>query len=92
MKQSFRKCYGGDLMWLSHILGLTGPKGKYFCNDCLVTRQELLKGSPHSPVVLPKYQTLAGKEVQDFAIRDFESITENSTLFTQSGCKVPSNY
>ena len=27
--------YGGDLMWLSYILGLTGPNGKLFSNDCL---------------------------------------------------------
>ena len=52
----FNICFGGDLMWLSYILGLTGPNGKHFCNDCLVTQQDVAKGNHHSPVILPRYQ------------------------------------
>ena len=29
----FSACFRGDLMWLFYILGLTGPNGKYFCNN-----------------------------------------------------------
>ena len=68
----FSKCYGGDLMWLSSILGLTGPNGKYFCNDCLVTLQDLKKGVPHSPVILPKYQPLTFIEGRNFEMRAME--------------------
>ena len=58
-------CYGGDLMWLSYILGLTGPNGKHFCNDCLVSLHDTPKGVPHSPVILPKYHNSALTEGKD---------------------------
>ena len=49
-------------MWLSYILGLTGPNGKYFCNNCLVNQQDVAKGIPHSLVILPKYRTTDSDE------------------------------
>ena len=49
-------------MWLSYILGLTGPNGKYFCNNCLVNQQDVAKGIPHSFVILPKYRTTDSDE------------------------------
>ena len=54
---SFSVCFGSDLMWLSYIFRLTGPNGKYFCNNCLASQQDVAKGIPHSPVILPKYRT-----------------------------------
>ena len=81
----FSKCYGGDLMWLSSILGLTGPNGKYFCSDCLVTLQDVKKGVPHSPVILPKYQPLTFTEGRNFEMRAMESISENAKSCKEAG-------
>ena len=81
----FSKCYGGDLMWLLSNLGLTGPNGKYFCNDCLVTLQDVKKGVPHSSVIPPKYQPLAFTENCNFEIRVMESISENAKSFKEAG-------
>ena len=85
-------CYGGDLMWLSYILGLTGPNGKHFCNDCLVSLQDTPKSVPHSPVILPKYQNNALTEGKDFPLHSIQSITDNAERFQQNGVKNLSNY
>ena len=52
-------CYvtaAGD--WLSEatLLGLTGPKGRQFCNFCTATLSTLVKGKPQSPAILPHYR------------------------------------
>ena len=72
-------------MWLSSILGLTGPNGNYFCNDCLVTLQDVKRGLPHSPVILPKYQPLTFTEGRNFEMRAMESISENAKSFKEAG-------
>ena len=64
-------CYGGDVI-LSAMLGLTGPNGKYFCNDCLVSLQDTTKGVPHSPIILPKYKEMTGNENKDFPLHDLQ--------------------
>ena len=89
---SFSDCFRGDLMWPSYILGLTGPNGKYFCNKCLVCQQDVAKGIPHSPVILPKYRATDSHKGERFEIRSFESIEENAKLFQENGAKNPSNY
>ena len=78
-------------MWLSYILGLTGPNGKYFCDDCLVSQQDVAKGIPHSPVILPKYWATGSNEGEKFQIRSLKSIKENAKLFQENGAKNPSN-
>ena len=79
-------------MWLSYILGLNGPNGKYFCNNCLVSQQDVAKGIPHSPVILPKYRATDSNEGERFEIRSLESIKENAKLFQENGAKNPSDY
>ena len=79
-------------MWLSYILGLTGPNGKHFCNDCLVSLLDTPKGVPHSPVLLAKYQNNTLTEGKDFPLRSIQSITDNAERFQQTGAKNPSNY
>ena len=32
------------------------------CNDCFITLQDVTKGAPHSPVILPKYQEPESKQ------------------------------
>ncbi len=41
--------HGGDWQYLSAVFGTTGPNGKHFCNQCLVTLGDLEKGQPHAP-------------------------------------------
>ena len=79
-------------MWLSSILGLTGPNGKHFCNDCLITLQDVTKGTPHSPVILPKYHEPESEQNRTFSPHTIESITQNAKLFQENGRKIPSDY
>ena len=88
----FNICFAGDLMLLSYILGLTGPNGKYFCNDCLVTQQDVAKGIPHSPVILPRYQDSDLAQGKTFPVRDLELIAENAQSFKDNGAKTASSY
>ena len=77
---------------MSYILGLTGPNGKHFCNDCLVSLQDNPRSVPHFLVILPKYQNDALTEGKDFPLRSIQSITDNAEQFQQNGAKNPSNY
>ena len=82
----------GDLTWLSSVLGLTGPNGKHFCNDCLITPQDVTKDAPHSPAILPKYQEPESEQNRTFSPRTIESITQNARLLPKNGGKIPSDY
>ena len=73
-------------------MGLTGPDGKYFCNDCLVTLQDAKKGVPHFPVILAKCQPLTFTEGRSFEIRAMKSISENGKSFKEAGSTNPSNF
>ena len=65
-------------MVVLHSGRLTGPNGKYFCNDCLVTQQDVAKGIPHSPVILPRYLDSDLTQGKRVPVRDLESIAENA--------------
>ena len=75
----FKSCLlilGGDWMWISQILDLTGPRGLHFCKDCLAKLSNLEKGKTHTPYPLPKYQNFA-PEKYSFQQRTFESMEQN---------------
>ena len=82
--QSCTVVAGGD--WLSEatLLGLTGPKGRHFCNFCLATLSELKRGKPHAPVVLPRYNK-HGISNHVFELRTFESLQADSKAFSAAG-------
>ena len=61
----FKSCLsilGGDWMWISQILDLTGPRDLHFCKDCLAKLSNLEKGKRHTPYPLPKYQNFAPED------------------------------
>ena len=78
---------GGDWISQSTILGLTGPKGKHFCNFCLATLSDLKKGIPQTPLILPRY----GKHqavAQTFNLRTFEDMSSDYDRYVAAGsCK-----
>ncbi|XP_072025156.1 uncharacterized protein [Amphiura filiformis] len=50
---------GGDWEGLAKFVGLSGPNGKFFCNHCLATLDQVPKGMPHAAHILPKYNQYA---------------------------------
>ena len=58
----------------------------------LMSQQDVVKGIPHSPVILPKYWATDFNEGERFEIGSLESIEENAILFQENGAKNPSNY
>ena len=75
---------GGD--WLSEatLLGLTGPKGRHFCNFCLAKLSDLTKGQPHAPVILPRYQNYSALS-KDFRLRTFEGLKADHDAYVSTG-------
>ena len=74
--------------WLSEatLLGLSGPKGRHFCNFCSATLSSLQKGQPHSPVLLSRYAALVGDQQQHiFQLRTLQGIRESNKKFQLSG-------
>ena len=56
----------------------------------LLSQQDVVKGIPHLPVILPKYWATDFNEGERFEIRSLESI-EKAILFQENGAKNPSN-
>ena len=86
-EQIYETCHvvlGGDWMWLTIILGLTGPNGLFFCKDCLVKISDTGKGMTHTPYPLAKYSNSV-PSVITFPVRTFESLTDEAKKFKADG-------
>lgn len=86
--QKFSKYWltlGGDWEFIAKMLGLTGPNGTFFCNFCLCTIPDLVKGSPHTPTPLKKYKHLCPKE-KTYDERSFTSLVKNQQEYVEAGC------
>ena len=75
---------GGDWEFIARLLGLTGPNGSHFCNFCLCKISNVVKGEPHTPTPLKKYEGLSSQPKQ-FQERTFESIYRNNQTFVADG-------
>ena len=75
---------GGDWLFEAALLGLTGPKGRHCCNFCLAKQSSLVKGKPHSPVLLPRYMPHK-PEADTFAQRTFEDLEKDHMAFVAAG-------
>ncbi|XP_072039374.1 uncharacterized protein [Amphiura filiformis] len=70
---------GGDWEGLAKFVGLSGPNGKFFCNHCLATLDQVPKGMPHAAHILPKYNQYA--QECEYTLRTFDGCKEKSTEY-----------
>ena len=74
--------------WLSEatLLGLSGPKGRHFCNFCNATLNTLRKGQPQSPVIFPRYRLIPDPQHPSiFELRTLEDIWHGNQAFQLVG-------
>jgi Protein of unknown function (DUF1280) len=48
--------YGGDMQFLSKLLGISGPNGRHFCTCCLVSEAVIVKGRAHALIPLQRHR------------------------------------
>jgi len=53
---SVQLTYGGDMQWLSKLIGISGPGGRHFCTGCVVSETALEKGRAHALVPLERHR------------------------------------
>ena len=74
----------GDWVWITAILGLTGPKGLHFCKDCLCKLSDLSKGATHTPNPLSKYEDFVPQDIK-FESRTFKQLKTDNLRCLESG-------
>jgi hypothetical protein len=48
--------YGGDMPFLSKLLGISGPAGRHFCTGCVVSEAALVAGRAHALIPLRRHR------------------------------------
>jgi len=77
---------GGDWCYLASLLQYTGPNGLQFCPYCLATLNDISKGIPHAPYILPKYRNISTEGAcKDFPKRTLEGMDNQSKKIISSG-------
>ena len=54
--QTVQLTYGGDMQFLSKLLGISGPAGRHFCTCCLVSETAIVKGRAHALLPLQRHR------------------------------------
>jgi hypothetical protein len=54
--------YGGDMLWLSKLLGITGPNGRHFCTGCLIPESAVVKAQAHALFAFDRHRQCSGPD------------------------------
>lgn len=73
--------YGGDMQFLSKLLGISGPAGRHFCTCCTVSDAALVTGRAHA--LLPLQRHHDGHSAQSFASYPQRSLAQATADHTQ---------
>jgi len=66
--------YGGDMQFLSKLIGISGPNGRHFCTCCLVSEAAVVKGRAHALIPLRRHHDC--HTAQSFAQQPLRSLAQ----------------
>ena len=77
--------YGGDMQFLSKLLGISGPAGRHFCTCCTVSETALVTGREHALLPLQRHHEChSAQSFASYPPRSLAQATADHTLFTSA--------
>lgn len=77
--------YGGDMQFLSKLLGISGPAGRHFCTCCTVSEAALVTGRAHALLPLQRHRDYhSAQSFASYPPRSLAQATADHTHFTSA--------
>ena len=73
-------------------MGFTGPNGRHFRFDCMVSLRDTPPGIPHAQVIFPRYSDDDTVTKRSFTPRTFEEVREMVKKLLESNKKSPADF
>lgn len=75
--------YGGDMQFLSKLLGISGPAGRHFCTCCTLSETALVTGRAHALLPLQRHHDChSAQSFASYPPRSLAQATADHTQFT----------